>query len=366
MTVTFFSFIMSILVSNLIMVLLYLCCRSIRIVGVVGPNILLFACGLCALRICLPIELQWTKEINVPAVYNPVYDAARTELPFWGITVMQLAVFIWISVSVILLIRFVLQYRRYHRRMAKLPLLDFIPVMAAAKRVIPEDKLRRIKIVSVMPDDVPRTVGILRPVIAMPLHTFKRRELELILQHEYTHLKNGDNLSKLLLALLRCLFWWCPAIHLFQYGFSAALEMRCDYLVTKSMKHSDMLYYLKTLAKSAFHDAKPVAGAVDSRLSDGKTLLQRVEVLLRYRTRKRSFIALVFCAIFSLAVFIGSYSFVLQSYYEEPFKDEIQIVQPSEDFKIQYHQDGTYSVTMNGRTDLVTEQELFELYPSFF
>lgn len=364
MMITFFSFLMAVLMSNLMMIVLFFCCKSIRVVGILGTNILLFACGLCALRICLPIELKWTKEIMVPAIYNPIYDAVRTQLPN-GITVWHVILTVWFTVSFCLLIRLTVQYRRYQRNTSKQPLLNSVEVMAAAKEVIPQPHLGQIKIVSALPEDVPKTLGIFRPVIAIPFRKYKGQELRLILLHEYTHIKNGDNLAKLILAVLRFLFWWCPAIHLFQFGFGTALEMRCDYLVTKSMNQSEMVYYLKTLAHTAFYGIKRKSGAVDSKLSDGKALLQRTEVLMRYRTKKRNFAALLFCILLSMSVFIGSYSIVFQTAYEARSDHDEQFVSPTNDFQAFDNTDGTYTVTMNGETRLWTEDEMQEFMSSF-
>ena len=164
MSITIFSFLMTALVCNLIMVLLHFCCRSVRIVGAVGLDVILFFCLLCAVRICLPIEFGWTREIPVPLVYNPVYDFINYHVPVLNITVMQMALGIWIAGSLFLLLRFAMKYRRRARSVMALPEFRSEQMLRAARRVIPDNQLSRVRIVSVLPNDVPATIGIFRPV----------------------------------------------------------------------------------------------------------------------------------------------------------------------------------------------------------
>lgn len=364
MSVTIFSFLMTALVCNLIMALLFLCCRSVRIVGTVGLDVILFFCFLCAVRICLPIEFGWTREIPVPAVYNPVYDFISSHVPVLNLSVMQLALILWVAVSFCLLIQFAMQYWRRSKRVMALPEFRSAQMLKTAKRVIPAKQLHRVRIVPLLPEDVPATIGVFRPVIMIPVRKYKSGQLELILQHEITHVIQRDNLSKLMLELLRILFWWCPAMYLFRHGFETALEMRCDSLVTGSRKHSDMLYYLKTLAAAADRRVKPDGTAIDLQFSSTAALMQRVDVLLRYHAKKKRRVAVVLSVILALLVFIASYSFVLQTYYDGPVGEE-QFITLSDDFQVEYHSDGTHSVTMNGTTKIMTEEELTKLLESY-
>lgn len=65
----------------------------------------------CAIRLMIPIELPWTKEVSGGELYNKVYDMIRYKIPVGiGIHIYQVLLFIWIIGAVILLTRFFLQY----------------------------------------------------------------------------------------------------------------------------------------------------------------------------------------------------------------------------------------------------------------
>jgi beta-lactamase regulating signal transducer with metallopeptidase domain/biopolymer transport protein ExbD len=77
----------------------------------------------------------------------------------------------------------------------------------------------------------PALVGALRPRIVLPADFHSRysaRERDLIIAHERVHLRRGDAQINALVALLRCLNWFNPLVHLAASRFRFDQELACD------------------------------------------------------------------------------------------------------------------------------------------
>jgi beta-lactamase regulating signal transducer with metallopeptidase domain len=86
------------------------------------------------------------------------------------------------------------------------------------------------------PADGPALVGLLRPTIVLPADFTQRysdQEQGLILAHERAHARRRDPLHNALCALLQCLFWFHPLMHLAARRFRQDQELACDAAVLR-------------------------------------------------------------------------------------------------------------------------------------
>jgi beta-lactamase regulating signal transducer with metallopeptidase domain len=103
----------------------------------------------------------------------------------------------------------------------------------------------------------PAVVGLVRPRIHLPRDfeaRFNLDERNLILAHERTHLSRQDARVNGLTALVQCLFWFNPAIHLAAWLSRQDQEMACDEAVLARFPGARKTYaeaMLKTLVASA-------------------------------------------------------------------------------------------------------------------
>jgi beta-lactamase regulating signal transducer with metallopeptidase domain len=77
----------------------------------------------------------------------------------------------------------------------------------------------------------PAVVGLWRPVIALPDDFSMRytpQEQHLILAHEAVHLSRRDPLMNCLCALMQCVLWFHPLVHLAARRFRLDQELACD------------------------------------------------------------------------------------------------------------------------------------------
>jgi beta-lactamase regulating signal transducer with metallopeptidase domain len=100
---------------------------------------------------------------------------------------------------------------------------------------------------------LPAVVGAMRAKIVLPADFAERYDDEqrrLMLAHERRHLRCGDPLANLAVAIVRCLFWFNPLVHLAAARFRHDQELACDQAVVAAHPQSRRAYgeaMLKTL-----------------------------------------------------------------------------------------------------------------------
>jgi bla regulator protein BlaR1 len=107
----------------------------------------------------------------------------------------------------------------------------------------------------------PALVGIFRPKIILPADfelRYTPQERSLILAHERVHLRRGDALWNALAALLRCLFWFNPLIHLAAGRLRVDQELACDAAVIERRPDSRRVYAGAMLKTQLADAALPV------------------------------------------------------------------------------------------------------------
>src|ERR1035438_162008 len=78
---------------------------------------------------------------------------------------------------------------------------------------------------------VPAAIGIFKPMIVLPawaLRELTPAELNVILLHEYAHLRRGDAWTNLLQKMVRAIFLFHPAVWWIENRLSLEREMACD------------------------------------------------------------------------------------------------------------------------------------------
>lgn len=78
---------------------------------------------------------------------------------------------------------------------------------------------------------LPAVTGVLRPRIVLPadfLHRYGADERALVVAHERQHIARGDLACNALAALLRCVYWFNPLLHLAMARYRHDQELACD------------------------------------------------------------------------------------------------------------------------------------------
>ena len=142
----------------------------------------------------------------------------------------------------------------------------------------------------------PAVYGILRPKIVLPT-SYQDRDIELIIQHEKTHIRGLDNLWRIIAFLIVAVHWFNPFSWLFLRAFLTDLELSCDERVLVKLGANRSKEYA-----SALLECKQGATVFASAFG-GARIRTRIENILSFR--KLTWFSLVaFIALISVIFYV--------------------------------------------------------------
>lgn len=133
----------------------------------------------------------------------------------------------------------------------------------------------------------PFLTGILRPKIVIPDRHFSNKELEMILTHELTHLKNQDVLFKRLASVVQCFHWFNPIVYLYLNKVYEYCEYACDESVIKICNKAELEQYARLIIslageKRVYEPSMPLIS------SEIKVMKRRISRIMKHEKKKQS------------------------------------------------------------------------------
>lgn len=233
-----------------------------------------------AARLIMP-TLTTTVERAVPAVSidaAPFMPGALASAPVSATPVAEpidlqgIALWLWLAVAAVLLLRGLLVYRRQRRA-----------VLADAVQIARLDKIRIVRTFAL---HGPMAFGIVDRVIALPGDfddRYDERQRRLALDHELAHHRSGDIIANHVAFVLLCLQWFNPIAWLSHAAFRFDQEAACDARVLATADGPDRAAYGQAIAKAASGRALLFSGALDRP----STLQRRLKTMLVNPNRRR-------------------------------------------------------------------------------
>lgn len=121
MSVTAYSFLMSLLCSDLFIILLYLSRKKKLLAGHDGILLISVLYALTFIRLFIPVEFGFVKIIHAPSVLNPVQTAVRHPGPVAGLPLGTLLLIGWFLVTFLLIGKHLILYNLVMRKLLLLP-----------------------------------------------------------------------------------------------------------------------------------------------------------------------------------------------------------------------------------------------------
>ena len=145
----------------------------------------------------------------------------------------------------------------------------------------------------------PCLVGVLKPVIALPL-MLPPESLREALLHELCHFKARDPWWSLLRCVCCAVHWFNPLVWLAQRFIKADCEFACDERVALRLSEDERLHYANTLVLTAKQPYAPRTGVLATGMTmTGKRLKQRVNAILHLRAVRKA-AAIILAALLAL------------------------------------------------------------------
>lgn len=221
-------------------------------------------------------------------------------------------------------------------------------------------KNRSVKVCQSYKAAVPACVGIIRPVVVLPVKDYKGDELEVIFVHELTHYKHKDAWMKHFTFIVSCFHCFNPLMYFMKKQLDLWGEYACDYAsiqVTGSVKN-----YFQVILNMALPESR--RSTLYSPLFEKKVELEcRIEHMQRSQKAKKKSKLIAFLCVLAMAMAVTvsvfattvvaekAYMSVYDSTVEEVY-DEDEIY--SEDVLIEYEESGLDIGVIEEESDSVT------------
>lgn len=194
---------------------------------------------------------------------------------------------LWLIGAAALLIRKIIIYQRFIRRMragsepADLELLERFGRIAEEMGMKKTVELRINGLAS-----SPLLAGFIRPMVILPSAELSEKDFRYTALHELTHYRRLDACYKWLVQFVICLHWFNPFVRLLGRETDRACEFACDEAVVARLTADEKRAYGDTLLHAAESGSvwRYHAGAVTLHES-GKQLKGRLEAVMGYRKR---------------------------------------------------------------------------------
>ncbi len=363
MRINFYSIVMSIVVSGILLLLLCFVRRKVYAIQLFGIKTISALYLLCLIRFLFPVDLPFSESIALPVFFHDFYKRLCLNTYSFGKMEFRLInslVFVWLVIAGMRVLHFVMIYFVGKRKLIQTcrPLsMNYQPIVNEIEQE--SGVFFKVKILSTDQVSGPMGVGIIDKVILLPDVEYNESELYYILLHEYMHFYNKDLLIKLLVHVYSCLFWWNPLSYLLEKDLAQILEIKCDHSVANLVGENRTADYLQSIiAVLKKRTQQPCRESAVNPMTMSLLGNQTVELTERFsimvdahkmkkkgRRLQRFVITIVLC------FFASSYLIIFQCEFTPPVSDiitdESTYEITAEEYYITLEGDGTYTLRNN-------------------
>lgn len=344
------SVMMSILFSNILLIILYFIFRDSRIMMEIGCKLLALFIGITVLRFLFPFETPCSTNILIPEKLSDIMilclKDTLIDIGNYELSGFHILLIIWAVGSCIAMLRFLLACRSFRRRI-KTQGMDISmeePYRSLLEEIcIKHHKKNRFHIIKLSGIASPMITGIRKPYILIPENFgMKEQDLYYILRHETAHFFHQDLLLRFFSELLGILYWWNPFMILLKRQITTMLELRIDLQITESPDPQERLNYLDCLLNAAKAGISAPAIPAISLCSAGESLLtQRFSIIMNSQKKKTCRKKQVLLSLFMAGLYFFSIFFIFEPSGSLPSEEEIFTVTPEDSYLVE-NPDGTY------------------------
>ena len=227
-----------------------------------------FLWAMVGLRLVFPFEIESpfsvlpskTELKNVSVPTPNVSENTISTIVSDGINVLDVLTYVWITGAVLMLLYMLISFIRVH--------------LMVRESVVYKDGIY-------LCDHVrsPFVLGVLNPKIYLN-SSMSKRDMKLIIAHERTHIKHGDNIWKPLGFILLSIYWFNPLCWVSYFLFVKDIELFCDESVVKTLSKKGKKNYSYALLSCSTN--KNMATACPLAFAENSVKL-RVRNILGYK-----------------------------------------------------------------------------------
>jgi len=165
----------------------------------------------------------------------PEYTASSSRLS--NVTVEQIILFVWLMGLIIYSVYHAFSYISFKRFVKRWQIPEANPHVLRMLDVTKGymDISSRIGIARCKGINAPVLMGFVNPTILLPDNEYDEEDLDFIFRHELIHFIRRDLLYKLALVVVKCIYWFNPAVHLMARQANKDIEIICDGLTVNNL-----------------------------------------------------------------------------------------------------------------------------------
>ncbi len=310
---------------------------------------------LSIVRLVLPLELPFACIVESARILPAIQDFLRMQM---NGTVKTLLWVLYGLAALAFLVRLAVDVLKTEKLLYRTKAL---PQPALRTDLLPADIAGRLL---VCPNTtVPCLCGLVRPQVLLPGYAadLSAAQLRYIVLHEWQHYRNGDLYIKVTLRALASALWFNPLNRMLLDDVDQMLELRCDEQVTSCLTPLEQLDYMQTLLHAARQCKAPCTGTAAPLLQSNATAL--LEQRIQYLLAEKHTVPLwrrVCLWLLLVAIFCGSYCFIIQPATEAP-PVENEIIFNKENTYVVQHEDGYTLYHDTGKDFEISEESALQL-----
>lgn len=356
---SFSTVLMTILASNLIIVLITFCFRHKKVMLSIGYRLLAIFLALTLIRFLFPFELPFTRNVFLPECISVLIAYCRH--PFFSLPLRKFSLelsawtvfeFVWLIGFLVQLIRHIVTYHGCSRFLSRFGQdISMEGGIRAKLDSICGQRQNRFRVVVVPSLQVPQIFGIFSPRILLPSSIdVESEEFLFSLRHEVYHYYHHDLLIKEAVNLLCILYWWNPACVLLKKQVGLILEMHVDDSLVDNNPEITLAYLrsLIRLAEAAAHTDSPIpSGLTVAAVSMNESELeQRFQMMCRQQ-KSASIPLFLLLLVIVASTYFASYAIILEA-SSNTMLDDSEVLELPDGFYAVPASDNTYSIYYNG------------------
>ena len=186
--------------------------------------------------------------------------------------------------------------------------------------------------------NTPYTVGFVKPFIVVPAEFPNSKLSEMILRHEYSHLRRRDSIVKLICLLAICLHYFNPLTILTFLLYTRFSENIADEAATEGCSDEERRAYAKALVRLSARTRQVPVVWRNNLLGDKKESMKRRVELIMNRNKKASKIGTV-AAVLASVILSGTTVF---AYTPMQTVEDMSTAPQSASFKETEYQDNSF------------------------
>lgn len=236
------------LFSSLMMLYLYVFCRSKRFILRNGTFVIYLAVGVVMIRMLLPWNFHFAANVESHKILPFLFDLLRVKI--LSVEFLTILVIIFCFGSCLRLALYFYKLVRYRHLLHQLDPLDDIRILRIFSDILEEYHCtKQILIYQVPGLSSPAISGLIHPVILLPDREYSDQDLRFIFMHELNHYLHNDLWKIFFWELVVCIYWWNPLSYMIRRLIKDTAEYANDIRLTKDRDELTRTNYMLSFDK---------------------------------------------------------------------------------------------------------------------